>query len=210
MDEEPLYEHRRMISLSSIIVLIAVVLPGPVAWRDDLAGYVELWPVHVALLAVPAWHWFMVGRHVDRHVRVDRRGLWVDGELVVRPQDIVGLGTSADKFWTIHMKELRRLTAGRRSARGGIWNQKSWVNVIRAPGFDHTAAVTRQKDLARGSWWSGVIVQTDQWLHEGHRDAWLIASHRYQDLFDALFAIAPNAQLPRGRPPELDELTRDA
>lgn len=201
MDEEPLYEHRRMISRSTVVVLGAVLVPGPLAYRDDLAGIVEIWPALLGLLVLPVWHWFMVGRHVDRHVRVDSRGLWVDGELVVRPEEVVGLGTTVDKFWSFHMDELESLTEGRRTVRGGIWSQKAWVNVIESPGFDRPAAVTRRKDLARGSWWNGVIVQSEQWLHEGYRDAWLIGSSRYRELFEALFAIAPHAQLPQGRPP---------
>ena len=209
MGAEPLYEHRRMISGSTALLLVGVLIPGLWVYRDDLAGYLEAWPVHLVMLALPVWHWFMVGRHVDRHVRVDRRGLWIDGELVVEPQDIVGLGATDDRFWSLHLKDVRSLTEGRRRVRGGIWNQKAWVNVIEAPGFDHPAAVTRQKDLARGSAWAGVIVQTEQWLHEGYRDAWLIGSVRPRDLLDALCTIAPDAQLPEG-PAELDGLTRGA
>lgn len=37
MDDKPLYEHRRMISLSSVIVLAAVLLPAVGTYGTDLA-----------------------------------------------------------------------------------------------------------------------------------------------------------------------------
>lgn len=192
------YEHRRLVTPSMICIAGALIIPGVLAYRDALGQWWEAWPLHLLFGTVIVLWYVTIARYSNRHVRVDDDGLWVDGELVAAPEEIVALGSTHDPviFGGMRLVGTSSLPRPRGDATGrrSLWGQSSWARVVEVPGVEESAVITRERDLVKGSWLErNVVVVTDRWYARGFREAWLISSYRPARLTEALSRVAPTA-----------------
>lgn len=192
------YEHERLWAPATVVMTAALVGPGLVIITEGMSEFLFIWPAHLFGITVSSLLHVLIGRHVNRHVRVDEEGLWVDGELVVAAGDIVAVGVAGDPIaGHLHLvggSQLPRPRNHPTPSRSSLL-QHSWARVVEAPGIDTVGVVTRARDLARGSWLDGVTVVTKRWYERGLREAWIIASYRPARLGEALSKAAPDAHL---------------
>lgn len=197
------YRHRRYWGVLPLI-LAAVLVGGMVyaMWGEPWEEWVAVWPVTLFFVALYGWYWFMVGRHINRRVAVADDGLWIDGEWQVGAADIIAVGLAQDYAVSSY---LLRLDDDGVKSRGlaywtgkGAWVQRNWLRLVEVEGVGKVA-VSRARDLNRGSGWHGVLVVSKRSHGTGrgadYRKAWLIGTFRDRSLVEALFRIAPQARL---------------
>lgn len=182
------FRRRGFFGLSSAVFLgVLAGIPVHVN-RTDWEAWVITWPAHLFFLALFAAHWWFVGRHANRAVRVDDDGLWVGGELAVPASRIIAVVPATDTGTA----ELQRMGEVDR----GAWVQGSWGRFTRPAGSE-PVVVTRDRDLGRGTWNRGAIVTTDEYEPgEDFRKGWFVPAYRRERLLDALVAVAPHVDAP--------------
>lgn len=192
-----------------VVAGLVVVAPVLALWDAPLQTWIDAWPVHLLMLSVASWYWFIVGRHLNREVVLDDRGLWIDGDFQVGRRDIIGIGTLQDPASALHLRRLDDAghEDGRRSLSywfgAAAWRQRVWTRVLRVEGIGKVA-VPRSRDLARGSGWTSVLLVSRRSHGPGrladYREGWLIGTFRDEELVRAVLAGAPEAQLYEGVP----------
>lgn len=184
--------------------MLAAALGGGLVyamWGEPWEEWVAIWPMGLFVLALFGWYWFMVGRRISRRVEVADDGLWIDGERQVGAADIIAMGLTQDFISGFY---LARLDDDGVNSRGlgywlgkGAWVQRHWLRLIEAEGIGKIA-VSRSRDLNRGSGWPGVLVVSKRPHGPGrgteYRKGWLIGTFRGEQLIEALHRIAPEAE----------------
>lgn len=170
-------------------------------WGESLEGWLRYWPADVFVLLMVAWYWALVVRYSSRHVVVDDDGLWIDGELQARPEDVVAVALVQDPASALHLKRLDARADSSRPMKywfgRDAWFHRTWNRVLEVEGFGRVA-VPRSNDLARATGWHAVLVVSRRHHEHGrlraYRQGWLIGTYREKRLGAALFTIAPAAE----------------
>lgn len=199
----PHYRHRFQLSPLPVC-LTAVCLFGIVMVLLDLERGIVLdlgllrrepalqvaWLGLIGMLVI-VWHWSL--RPAVRDVRVDDRGIWVDGGLVVEPHEVhaVGVLSPTRSPW-----EFRRLPppadAGPLERVGAYFSPAGWYRQHPLPD-GRAVRVPGSQDVGGRSFLDRVVIVLDGHVEHEVRPGWAISTWRGAELLAAVERIAPGA-----------------
>lgn len=159
----------------------------------ELSLVLKYWWADLSLLLIGGGFAYLIVPWSNRWVRVDRFGVWIDGELAIPAGEVRAVVAAPDTggFHAHPIDEHGRWSRHRVPMfPARAWKQASWSRVEDVPGIG-SVVVPRAKDCGRATWLSGALVVTGD-KFDRMRVAWFLVSYRSRALQVALVEMAPH------------------